>query len=254
MLKAILVDDENAALRSLELLIGEYCKDVQVIGKAKSASEGLDLIAQLNPDIVFLDIEMPQGTGFELIEQSPEINFQVIFVTAFNHYAVKAFKYSAIDYILKPVDIDELIVAVEKVRELRKLKVNPRERYSVLFENIREVLPRKLVIPMGSTYSYIDLLDVLYVSKHKNEFTFSMLDGSTTVCRCETLDIPDVLTDRGFHYVSPNCLVNLNRVQKVDKAAKGRVILENGFALPLDSISKDEFIDKLLLFNQERKL
>lgn len=133
MLKAIIIDDELAALRTLELLLNSYCPDVHLVGKGQSVDDGIELINKHNPDLIFLDIEMPQANGFELLEKLPTLDFEVIFITAYNQFAVKAFKYSAIDYILKPIDIEELVKAVEKVTEIRKTKISPRERYKALF-------------------------------------------------------------------------------------------------------------------------
>jgi two-component system LytT family response regulator len=253
MIRAILVDDEIAALRSLGLLLEKYCPEVEVLGTARSAKEGLDMVIKFNPDLVFLDIEMPAGSGFELIEQSPELDFQVIFVTAYNKYAVKAFKYSAVDYLLKPVEIDELETAVKRVLEQKRLKINPRERYSILFENIREVLPRKFVFPEGHGYSYIDLNEVLFVNKKTGKYSFFLLNGTTKDCPNVNINIEEILIERGFHPISSTCMVNLNTVQKVDKAGKGKVILENGYSLPLDEVKKEDFIDKLLWFSQNKK-
>jgi len=253
MLRVILVDNEIAALRSLELLLEKYCPEVEVLGTARSVKEGLDLVIKYSPDLVFLDIEMPANSGFELIEHSPEIDFQVIFVTAYNKYAVKAFKYSAVDYLLKPVEIDELQSAVKRAQEQKRLKVNPRERYSVLFENIREVLPRKLVFPEGNGYNYIDLNEVLFVDIKTGKYSFFIINGTTMDCPNNNINIEEILIERGFHPTSPTCMVNLNMVQKVDKAGKGKVILENGSSLPLDEVKKEDFIDKLLWFSQNKK-
>ena len=252
-LKAILVDDEIAAIRSLQFLLENYCKDVEVVGTARSAGEGIELATKFNPDIIFLDIEMPTGSGFELLEQLPGLDCQVIFVTAYNKYAVRAFKYSAVDYLLKPIDIEELENAIQRVVEQKSQKINPRERYSVLFENIREVLPRKLVFPEVNGYSYVDLQNVLYVDIDNFNFAFSLDDGTVKQCSCDALNISEILTERGFQSVSPSCMVNLNMVHKVDKSGNGSVILNNGLSLPLDKVKKDDFINKLLWFSQNRE-
>ncbi len=253
MLRALLVDDEIAALRSLELLLKEFCTNVEVVGKARSVREAVDQIITLNPDIVFLDIEMPEGNGFELFDLAPNLEFHVIFVTAFNQYAVRAFKYSAIDYLLKPVDIDELISAVGKVNELIDQKVSPRENYSILFENIKGILPKKLVIPQGNTYSYIDLEKVLFIVISKEVTTFFMTDETEVSYPELKLNLPSLLKERGFHLASPDTLVNLAKVSKVDKFDKGRVVLENNRSIPFDVIRKEDFIEKLVCYNQEKE-
>lgn len=249
MLKAIIIDDEIAALRSLEMLLQNYCKNVNVVGKGQSVEEGIGLIKQFNPDIVFLDIEMPHGNGFELLEQTPDHCFEVIFITAYNQYAIKAFKYSAIDYILKPIDIDELVNAVEKASNLLKNQVNPRERYAALFQNIKEILPHKLVVPCNDGFKYIDLNNVLHLSLEKDSVKFYLCNNSVTECIKLTSDINDILIEKGFVSINNGIMVNLNKVLKVDKAGKGMVILEGNHTVPLDSYSKETFIEQLTAFN-----
>jgi two-component system LytT family response regulator len=253
MLKAIIVDDEVAALRSLELLLQAYCPNVTLVAKGQSVKEGLELIKKHNPDIVFLDIEMPQGNGFELLEQAPDLNFEVIFITAYNQYAIKAFKYSAIDYILKPIDVDELVKAVDKVVELRSTKINPRERYAVLFQNIKEIIPRKLVLPTNDGFIYIDLNRVIYLVHEESTINFYLQDNElTTECNNVSIDLVEMLEEKGFIPVNDGIHVNLNKVIKVDKGGKGKIIFEGGKFLELKTYNKEDFIDRLTAFNTKK--
>jgi two-component system LytT family response regulator len=253
MLKAIIVDDETAALRSIELLLQAYCPNVSLVAKGQSVKEGLELIKKHNPDIVFLDIEMPQGNGFELLEQAPDLNFEVIFITAYNQYAIKAFKYSAIDYILKPIDVDELVKAVDKVTEIRKSKVNPRERYAALFQNIKEIIPRKLVLPSKDGFIYIDLNSVTYVVEEKDHIKFFQQENSTTECPDVKLNIEEMLEEKGFLAIGNGMHVNLNKVVKIDKSGKGKIILEGGNSIEFATYNKEDFIDKLTAFNAKKQ-
>ena len=225
MLKAIIIDDEAAALKTLELLLSSYCPNVSIVGKGSSVAQGFELISNHNPDVVFLDIEMPQANGFELLEQLPDLNFEVIFITAYNQFAVKAFKYSAIDYILKPIDIEELVKAVDKVSELRKTKVSPRERYNALFRNIEQVLPQKLVIPLKGEYKYIDLSNVVKLEIQQRNYSFTMLDGATVQCPISDLDIENNLCQKGFVTIEKGILINLNMVERLDKKGSGTITL-----------------------------
>lgn len=245
MLKALIIDDELAAQRSLELLIQSYCPTVSIVGKGQSVKEGLELIQRYNPDIVFLDIEMPQANGFELLEQLSELNFEVVFITAYNQYAVKAFKYSAIDYILKPIDIDELVKAVEKVSELRKKRLSPRERYATLFQNIEEILPRKLVIPQTNGFKYIDLTNVVILTTNADTHTFTLVDGTISECPIGCLDLEQTLVSKGFISLKNGVLINLNRVEKIDKRGNGSIIMEGDISVPLDQHNKDKLIEQL---------
>jgi two-component system, LytTR family, response regulator len=255
MLKAIIVDDEAAALRSLELLLQAYCPNVTLVAKGQSVKEGLELIKKHNPDIVFLDIEMPKGNGFELLEQAPDLNFEVIFITAYNQYAIKAFKYSAIDYILKPIDVDELVQAVNKVTELRSTKVNPRERYAVLFQNIKEIIPRKLVLPTSEGFIYIDLNRVTYLAQEGTTLKFFLQDDSSTIeCENVNLNLVDMLEEKGFIPIDDGFHVNLNKVIKVDKSGKGKIIFIGGKSLEFTTYNKEDFIDRLTEFNSKKNI
>jgi two-component system LytT family response regulator len=245
MLKAIIIDDESAALRTLELLLNSYCPDVTVVGKGQSVAEGIELINRHNPDIVFLDIEMPEANGFDLLEKITNLSFEVIFITAYNQFAVKAFKYSAIDYILKPIDIEELVKAVEKVSEIRKTKVSPRERYQALFHNIEQILPRKLVIPLNNDYKYIDLSSVLKLETTKNQYTFTMVDGTTTTCPTSNLDVEKNLTSKGFITLEKGVLINLNKIEKIDKKGNGTIIMEGNNRIPLTPNNREKIISHL---------
>lgn len=249
MLKAILVDDEIAAIRSLELLLKECCPDVQIIGTARSGNEALKLLTKENPDVVFLDIEMPHGSGFDLLENLTSFNFEIVFVTAYNQYAVKAFKYSAVDYILKPIDIDELVRAVDKVKVLRSSKVKTRARYTALFENLKGMLPNKLVIPQGTRFQTVNLDHVIMTIVKQNSFTFAMEDNKVVSCSTCNDNLSEMLVERGFLQVSSDSFINLSKVIKFDKTGKGFITLKNGKTVALELISKDDFIAQLTKFN-----
>jgi len=251
MLKAIIVDDEEAALNSLELLVQAYCPNVSIIAKGESVNEGLELIKKHNPDIVFLDIEMPHGNGFELIERSPNLNYEVIFITAYNQFAIKAFKYSAIDYILKPTDPEELVKAVQKVTEQRAKQISPRERYALLFDNIKDILPRKLVLPSNKGLNYVDLDKVIYtIIGDSIEFYFT--DNTHKKSENNIQNLKEILLEKGFINATNNCFINLNKVVKVDRTGNGKVIFDGGHTLELNSTKKDDLIATLTAYNIRR--
>lgn len=245
MLKVIIVDDEVASVRTLELLLNAYCPNITLVGTGQSVKEGISLISEHNPDIVFLDIEMPEANGFELLEQLPDLNFEVIFITAYNQYAIKAFKFSAIDYILKPIDIDELVKAVEKVSELRKAKVNPRERYKTLFQNIEHALPSKLVIPREKDFTYVDLANVLMHTKTVNGYLFTMVDGSETESPKYSFDIKSTLESKDFVEFEKDKFLNLHMVKALDKKGVGSLIMEGDVIIPLNNNNKERIIEQL---------
>jgi len=249
MLKALLVDDEIASIRSLEILLSQFCKQVEVVGTARSVEEALALTVKLKPNLIFLDIEMPSGTGFDFLERSACCNFEIIFITAHDNYAVKAFKYSAIDYILKPIEIDELVKAVEKVAGLNKSNLDNRNKYNALFENIKEIIPQKLVVVINGKYDYIDLRDVLYFEFNGGAIIVHFEDGLNQKVDDLFSSIEEQLLDRDFYRIHQGYMVNTVKVKKIIKASGSSVELVNGIQLPLNPMKRDEFILKLSEMN-----
>jgi len=249
MLKALLVDDEIASIRSLEILLSQFCKQVEVVGTARSVEDALLQTTILKPDLILLDIEMPSGSGFDFLERSASSNFEIIFITAHNNYAVKAFKYSAIDYILKPVEIDELVKAVEKVVEMKKNNFDNRNKYNALFDNIRDIIPQKLVITINGQYDYIDLREVHYFELESNKTNVHLEDGSILFIDDVFSSIEETLIDRDFYRIHQNYMVNIRKVKRIIKVNNGNVELINGLQLPLNPLKKEEFIVKLSEIN-----
>lgn len=249
MLKAVIVDDEVAAQRSLEILLEINCPTVSVVGKAGSVAEGIELISETDPHVVFLDIEMPQASGFQLLEHFYHKRFEVVFITAYNQYAVKAFKHSAIDYLLKPVDVEELVGAVEKVSERIKNKIDPRERYTKLFESLERMIPRKLAVLSQNKTAYVDLVDAMVVKLQNSEIAITMVDGNCETYNCLREDMESQLVTKGFFAIDKGVWINLNKVLRFDKTGKGVVMLQGNISVPLKTISKDEFIAKFTEHN-----
>ncbi len=249
MLRVLLVDDELHAVKSLEILLKECTPPVEVVGIARSSSEALALATKLNPDIVFLDIEMPPETGFDFLAQCKEVKFEVIFVTAYNHYAVKAFKHSAIDYIMKPVDLDDLKAAVKKASESIKMTQSSKMRYSVLFDNLREVIPRKIVFRTPEGFKYFDINNIISIHIDGNVLSvFSVLKTTETfVIKDKT--ILSNLIEKGFLNLG-STLVNLSKVSRIDKAEGGRAVMSNESVIHLNGFPRDVFIEKLEEFNK----
>ncbi|NVO09839.1 MAG: response regulator transcription factor [Bacteroidales bacterium] len=246
MLKALLVDDEIASIRSLQILLNQFCPQVEVIGIARSVDEALEQVVKLKPELIFLDIEMPNGTGFDFLERCTNCNFDIIFITAHNNYAIRAFKYSAIDYILKPIEIDELTKAVEKVYELKKNNFNSQNKYSALFDNLKEIIPQKLVVAANGEYVYVDLREVLFFEVSDEKVLIHLENGSKLRVD-ETINaMEESLIERDFYRVNHNILVNIQKVQKIIKTGNGSVILVDGTLLTLNPLKKDDLITRLI--------
>jgi two-component system LytT family response regulator len=217
MLKAIIVDDETASIRSLELLLKQFCQEVEVVGTAHTIDEALEHVIRLRPHLVFLDIEMPKGNGFDFLERTPNRNFEVVFITAYENYAVKAFRFSAIDYILKPIEIDELQRAIEKVKERLKNHVDSRKKYYALFENLKSILPNKLVVSTSRGYEYIDLKNVLYFEDAKGSTRAVFSSGEPLLVNNPIDYLEDILEKNYFFRINDNQLVNIANIRRVGR-------------------------------------
>ncbi len=245
MLKALLVDDEIASIRSLEILLGQFCKQVEVVGTARSVDDALLQTAKLKPDLIFLDIEMPSGTGFDFLEKCTNRNFEVVFITAHDSYAVRAFKYSAIDYILKPIEIEDLVKAVTKVVEIRKLHFDSRNKYNALFDNLKEIIPQKLVVVSNGKGEYIDLREVLFFEKLDGRIVVRLENGKSISIDESFSLIEEQLCERDFFWIHHSCFVNTQKVRKIIKGGDGSVELVNGMLLPLNPLKKEGLILRL---------
>jgi two-component system LytT family response regulator len=232
MLTAVIVDDEIAAIKSIELIANKYCNEVNVIGSAQTAGEGVNLILKTNPDLVFLDVEMPMGSGFDLLEAIPDRKFEVIFITAYNHYAVKAFKYSAVDYLLKPISIEEFIDAVGKVQMIKSNSIDTRSKYLSLFENLNNLLPNKLIITHEKGFDHVDLDKLLYLEKDGGSTIVYEVGGGTTISVRSFKEYEDILFDRNFFKLNPTIMVNLLHVAHVNKSTKS-ITLSGGVTIPV---------------------
>ncbi|HOZ15831.1 MAG TPA: LytTR family DNA-binding domain-containing protein [Tenuifilaceae bacterium] len=229
MLKALIVDDEIASVRTLELLLSQFAKDVEVVDVARSASEALTKVDLIHPDIVFLDIEMPGGSGFDFLEQCNNRTFDVIFITAFEYYAVKAFKYSAIDYLLKPIEIEELESALTKVSNRRYSNFDGKNRYFALFENLKSILPSKLVVTIKNRSEYVDLKDIAYFQSNINGSKVVKLNGEFIDIDNKLSNLEEILDSKFFARINDKQLVNLKLVKKIGR--NGKLDMDKGLVL-----------------------
>lgn len=232
MLTAVIVDDEVAAIKSIELIAKKYCPEINILGSAQTANEGVNLILKTAPEVVFLDVEMPMGSGFELLEAIPNRAFEVIFITAYNHYAVKAFKYSAVDYLLKPVSIEEFINAIDKVKHIKKNFIDSRSKYLALFENLNNILPNKLIITHEAGFTHVDIDRLLYFEKNGSATIVHEVGDLTTISVRPFKEYEEILFDRNFFKLSPSILINLMHVSQVNKYDK-IIILSGNISIPV---------------------
>lgn len=246
MLKAIIVDDETASRETLSNYLTKYCPDVEICAMADSVKTGLLEIEKIQPDIVFLDVEMPFGNAFDLLEQVKEINFETVFVTAFSNYALKALNLSAAYYILKPIDIDELVTAVEKIK-ISKEKKDISIHTKILIENIKTINGQlqKLVLPVLEGFEVVQVKDIIRCQANDNFTDFFFANGKRMLI-CRTLKFYEqILEEYGFMRVHKSHLINLQFVKKYRKGKTGQIIMIDDSELELSINKKDEFLQKM---------
>jgi len=247
MIKTVLVDDEIDSIRVLQRLLEEYCPRVSIVGTAGGVDAALSLIQETKPDLVLLDIEMSQGNAFDLLNQLQPLDFQVIFVTAFDDYAIRAFKYSAVDYLLKPVDIDDLRSAIERVQERSDPK-DFAQQMKVLLENVGmlQLSQQKMAIPTITGLIFVPVQDILRFEAKGNYTTIYLAGGEPIVATRTVKDYEDVLPEAIFCRIHNSHIINLSRIQKYQKGRGGSVIMEDGSVIEVASRRREEFLRRLL--------
>jgi len=245
MLSTIIIDDEPAAREKLQLLIEKYCAGkIELVSICKSPEEGLDAIARFNPDLIFLDVEMPSMTGFDMLKRIPKINFQVIFTTAHDHYAIKAIKFSALDYLLKPIDLEQLQEAVNKAIE-RKPERQPAQ-YESFVENIKEGGKlENLSIPTASGLVFVKVNDIIRCESSSNYTVFFLTSKDQIVATRTLKEFEELLDESGFIRIHHSHLINKLHLKQYIKGAGGQVIMSDGKTLDVSRRKKDEVMEKL---------
>lgn len=246
-LKTILIDDEPRGISSMHKLLQINCPDIDVIGSCTNADDAIELIKNMNPDLIFLDIAMPGKNGFELLKEVKELNFEIIFVTAHNQFMIEAFHFSAIDYLLKPVEDNLLVDAVNRARKRIKEK-SGNQHIETFMHNMRQKqTPQKmrLCIPSLKGFQVIELDDILYAESSGN-YTNLYFANNKMVCTSKPMhDYETLLEDAGFARIHKSYLVNLLHIKEYIRGEGGSVILSNGREIEVARRKKESFLDKL---------
>ena len=246
MIRAIIVDDEEKGRLTLKNVIDKHCSIVQIIDLCNSVDTAIQSIEKLEPDLVFLDIEMPFQNGFALLEKFNKPNFDVIFITAYDHYAIKAIRYSALDYLLKPVDTDELKEAVAKI-ELKKKNTLPQmPDFELLLSNLKlKGNSAKIAVPTFDGLQMLNSTEIIKCTANES-YTEIVLSGGKKIMVSRILkEYEDLLSDFNFFRVHNSCLINLAHVNKYIKGDGGYVVMSDGESVEVSRRKKNELLNKL---------
>ena len=245
-MKAVIIDDEKHCREVLATLIGKYCPGVEIAESFTGGAEALQVIDKINPDIIFLDIEMPGMNGFEFLEKCPGKNFGIVFTTAYNEYAIKAIKHSALDYLLKPIDKNELVEAVEKAKEQNAQKTSSRVEQLLSTLNLKKE-NKRFAVPTLEGLIMLNSEEILYCESDGPYCTFHFITGTKPLLTSKTLkEAEEVLQGGGeFFRVHHSFLINLKFVQKYIRGEGGEVIMNNGKNIPVARSRKQDFMKVL---------
>ncbi len=246
MIKVIIVDDEVHCLDTMAILLNDYCPGVQVMDQCISARQALGSIERFKPALVFLDIEMPVMNGFEMLEEFEEIPFSVVFTTSYNQYAIKAIRFSALDFLLKPIDPKELVAAVHKI-EIQKYKPTAGQ-FDILREQIlqKENSFSRIAMPTAEGFELVPANQVIRCEADDN-YTHLFLKDKIKIVACRTLkEIEEQLQDfTAFIRVHNSYMVNLNEVTKYVRGEGGYLIMSDGSTVSVSRSRKDLLLKKL---------
>jgi two-component system, LytTR family, response regulator len=246
MIRAIIIDDEKKARETIRNMVELYCKNVDIIGEAEDIVTAAEIINILKPDLVFLDIKMPNGSGFDLLTQLGNIDFRVIFITAYAEYALRAFKFSAIDYILKPINPDELIASLNKVQTLmEKESINARlEAFISNMQNItREI--KKIVLKTSDSIHVINVRDIIRCEADRNYTVFFLTDNKKILVSNTLKEYDDMLSPYRFFRTHQSHLVNIDYIERFEKKDGGFLVMKDKSEVPVSVRKKETLLSFL---------
>jgi two-component system LytT family response regulator len=243
MITALIIDDEVDGREALKLALEKYCPEVAVKGVYENPEEGVQAIKNLKPDLVFLDIQMPLMSGFDVLKQVSPLTFEVIFVSAHDQYAIKAIKFSALDYLLKPIDVHDLLEALRKVKERLQAK-GSQHHYQSVIQNIQFNANRikKIAVPSLEGIDLYDTDDIIYCKADGSYTTLFLKNKQSKLTSRNLKDFENLLAEAGFCRVHHSFLINLKHVQRYVKGEGGYVILTDDHHVDISRRKKEEFL------------
>lgn len=245
-LTVILVDDELPSLENLEMKIDEFCPDLKIIGKAQNAETALDLIAKLKPEVVFLDIEMPRMNGFRMLNEIEEKNFEVVFTTAYDHYAIEAVRISAFDYLVKPISVSELQNTVSRLIKMRIHRTNEKIDISLPHTSSGKEQTDKITISTNEGMEFYEIAQIIRIESSSNYSKMYLTDGKSILISRLLKDFEEILSPYNFFRIHHSHLINLNHIKKYIRGDGGQVVMSNNEKVDVSRRKREEFLRLML--------
>ncbi|HRO46692.1 LytTR family DNA-binding domain-containing protein [Agriterribacter sp.] len=244
MIKCVLVDDETNALEMMEWLLKTYCPQAHIVAMCNTAEKGIEAISRHKPDVVFLDIEMPRMNGFDMLEQVKNVTFEIVFCTAYDQFAIKAFKYAALNYLLKPVDPDDLKATMQRVEEKRA--VPSKEQFALLLQHINrppKSTPSRIALTTGEGLIFVPTAEIIYCKAESN-YTNVVLTGGRKIMVSRVLkELDETLSGPDFYRVHSSFLIGINHVKKFVRGEGGYIVMDNDDNITLSRSRRQEFME-----------
>ncbi len=240
-IRVIMIDDEYQSRKTLRTFLQDYCPHVEIIGEADGVLSGYKLLQTETPDAIFLDIHMNDGTGFDLLNKFPNPSFQVIFTTAFDEFAIKAFQYNAIDYLLKPLDVDELLRATKKINPLEKIP-GLNGRLNNLLETTETGRFDKIAISSNDGLHFLELINIVRLESETNYTTFYLINGKRIVVAKTLKSFENLLEGEGFFRPHQSHIINLKYITKILKEDGGYLLMRDDCKVPISRSKKEQFM------------
>jgi two-component system, LytTR family, response regulator len=242
-IKTIIIDDEKSCRDSLRGLINDNCSNLELVSEASCINKGMQCIEEHHPGLVFLDVKLPDGTGFDMLDNLPSINFKIIFVSAFDRYAINAFRFSALDYLLKPVETEKLMRAVSKLYDSNHT-ASFNQRLDMLMSNLRGF--NKIALPTLKGFTFVELQEIIRCESASNYTCFILKDGSKELISRSLKEYDELLSQQGFFRTHKSHLINLSHVVKYHKGEGGSIIMNDGSSVEVSRRKKEELLNILL--------
>lgn len=246
MIRTLIIEDEQKSMEMLAGIIQKNCPDLSIVGLARNVKEGVEMIESLKPELVFLDISMPDGSGFDLLEKVSGHKFELIFATASDQHAIRAIKYSACDYLLKPIDIEELKEAVNKVVQKKRSSPNM-ENLQFLIQHLKKADEnfQKITLPTGNAYEIVNIKDIVRCEADGSYTTFYLADKRKLMISVGLKHYEELLPENDFIRVHHHHLINMNHVVRFLKEDGGYAIMSDGSKIEISRRKKETFMEKL---------